>query len=274
MTDLLRYADAHLPDLSSLRLVLCGGAAVPRPLMQGFEDRHGVTVLQVWGMTECTAVVAVSVPPANTDGEEHWHYRQQSGRPLPFVEARIVSDDDTVLPWDGESTGELQVRGPSIAADYLDDPTSGQRFSEGWLRTGDVAAVDPHGYVCLRDRSKDVIKSGGEWISSVELENAIAAHPGVREAAVIAMPDQRWGERPLACVVREPGAEVGSDELRRHLEDSVARWWLPEAFAFVEEIPKTSVGKLDKKQLRRRLAAGALPVEQVVKQSPSPLVAG
>ncbi|WP_255605624.1 long-chain fatty acid--CoA ligase [Mycolicibacterium xanthum] len=200
MTDLLRYADSHLPDLSSLRLVLCGGAAVPRQLMQGFEDRHGVTVLQVWGMTECTAVVAVSVPPANTDGEEHWHYRQQSGRPLPFVEARIVSDDDTVLPWDGESTGELQVRGPSIAADYLDDPTSGQRFSEGWLRTGDVAAVDRHGYVRLRDRSKDVIKSGGEWISSVELENAIAAHPGVREAAVIATPDQWWGERPLACL--------------------------------------------------------------------------
>ncbi|MGK2320033.1 long-chain fatty acid--CoA ligase [Gordonia rhizosphera] len=274
MTDLLRYADAHRPDLSSLRLVLCGGAAVPRPLMQGFEDRHGVTVLQVWGMTECTAVVAVSVPPPNTDGEEHWHYREQSGRPLPFVEARIVNDVDTVLPWDGESTGELQVRGPSIAADYLDDPTSGQRFSGGWLRTGDVAAVDPDGFVRLRDRRKDVIKSGGEWISSVELENAIAAHPRVREAAVIAIPDQRWGERPLACVVREPGVDVGSDELRRHLGDSVARWWLPEAFAFVDEIPKTSVGKLNKKELRRRLAAATLPVEQVVKQSPSPLVAG
>jgi fatty-acyl-CoA synthase len=222
LTDLLRYADTHRPDLSSLRLVLCGGAAVPRALMQGFEDRHGVSVLQVWGMTECSAVVAVSVPPVDAVGELHWRYRLQSGRLMPFVEARVVGDDETVLPWDGGATGELQVRGPTIAADYLDDPTSVERFSEGWLRTGDVAAVDPDGYVRLTDRAKDVIKSGGEWISSVALENEIAAHPGVREAAVIAMPDERWDERPLACVVREPGAEVSPEDLRRP-PDSVGR---------------------------------------------------
>ena len=272
LADLLRYADAHRPDLSSLRRVLCGGAAVPRAVMQGFEDRHGVSVMQVWGMTECTAVVAVSVPPADAVEEAHWCYRLRSGRLLPFVEARVVADDETVLAWDGEATGELQVRGPSIAAGYLDDPTSGQRFSQGWLRTGDVAAVDPDGYVRLTDRAKDVIKSGGEWISSVELENEIAAHPGVREAAVIAMPDERWDERPLACVVCEPGTQVSPEDLRRHLDGAVARWWLPDAFAFVDEIPKTSVGKLDKKELRRRLAVGALPVERVVKPAASPLV--
>jgi fatty-acyl-CoA synthase len=261
LTDLLRYADQNHPDLSSLRLVLCGGAAVSRALMQGFEDRHGVKVLQVWGMTETSPIGAVGVPPAEAQGEDHWNYRTKSGRLAPFVEARLVGENETIQPWDGKATGELQVRGPWIAADYLDDPDSAEKFSEGWLRTGDVATIDLDGFIQLTDRAKDVIKSGGEWISSVALEAELATHPGVREAAVIAMPDSRWDERPLACIVREDDSDVAPEQLRAHLEPKVARWWLPDAFTFVDEIPKTSVGKLNKKLLRQQLAEGALTVE-------------
>ena len=262
-SDLLRYADEHRPDLSSLRVVPCGGAAVPLELMKGWQERHGVYVLQAWGMTETSPVGSVARPPREVEGEAQWEHRVKAGRILPLVEARIVDDNGEEVPWDGESTGELEVRGPWIASDYYEDPTGRDKFDDGWLRTGDIAAIDSHGAIRITDRAKDVIKSGGEWISSVDLEGALMAHPGVLEAAVIAKPDERWQERPLACVVRCEGADVSAEELREHLRSRVAKWWLPDEFAFIDEVPKTSVGKFDKKVLRQRLEAGELEREPV-----------
>jgi fatty-acyl-CoA synthase len=258
--DLLRYADEEGPDLSSIRLVACGGSAVPRALMQAFEERHDMKILQAWGMTETSPLGSVARPPKSATGDEHWEYRATAGQLLPLVEGRIVGDDGEELPWDGESTGELQVRGPWIACDYYNDPEAADKFDGEWLRTGDVASIDPQGFIRISDRAKDVIKSGGEWISSVELEVEIMAHPAVAEAAVIARPDERWQERPLACVVLEEDASVEAEELREHLAERVAKWWIPEEFAFVDEVPKTSVGKFDKKVLRRRLEQGELEV--------------
>jgi len=262
-SDLLRWADENKPDLSSLRVVPCGGSAVPLELMKGWQERHGVYVLQAWGMTETSPVGSVARPPRGAEGEEQWEHRAKAGRILPLVEARIVDDDGAEVEWDGESTGELEVRGPWIASDYFEDPAGREKFDDGWLRTGDIASIDPQGAIRITDRAKDVIKSGGEWISSVDLEGALMAHPGVLEAAVIAKPDERWQERPLACVVRCEGAEVSAQELREHLTTRVAKWWLPDEFAFVDEVPKTSVGKFDKKVLRRRLEAGELEREPV-----------
>jgi fatty-acyl-CoA synthase len=260
--DVLRYADEHGSDLSSLRSVVCGGSAVPRSLMEAFEDRHGVEIVQAWGMTETSPLGSVAHPPKGAEGEERWGYKVSQGKIAPFVEARIISAEGDELPWDGETTGELEVRGPWVAAAYYNDADgSRDRFDDGWLRTGDIASIDEHGYIRISDRSKDVIKSGGEWISSVELEVELIAHPAVREAAVIAMPDERWSERPLACVVLEDSAtDTTPDELRTFLADRVAKWWLPENFAFIEEVPKTSVGKFDKKVLRARFAEGELEV--------------
>ncbi|MDP9293689.1 MAG: long-chain fatty acid--CoA ligase [Actinomycetota bacterium] len=256
--DLLRYADEHKPDLSSMRIVACGGSAVPRALMEAFEERHGMKIIQAWGMTETSPLGSVAHAPPETEGEEHWGYRSTAGRLIPLVEARIVADDGEILPWDGEATGELQVRGPWIARTYYEDPEADEKFDDGWLRTGDVAAIDPRGYIRISDRSKDVIKSGGEWISSVDLEVELMAHPDVAEAAVIAKPDERWSERPLACVVTEEGASVSAEELCEHLADRVAKFWIPDEFAFIDEVPKTSVGKFDKKVLRKQLEAGEL----------------
>jgi fatty-acyl-CoA synthase len=180
-----------------------------------------------------------------------------TGRVLPLVEVRLMGDDGEV-PWDGESTGEVEIRGPWIASDYYEDPSGADKFHEGWLRTGDIASIDGRGFMQITDRAKDLIKSGGEWISSVELENALMAHPDVLEAAVIAKPDERWTERPLACVVCAEGKRPSAEDLRKHLEPMVAKWWLPDEFAFIEAVPKTSVGKFDKKVLRGQLADGAL----------------
>jgi len=249
--DLLRYADEHGSDLSSIETMVCGGAAVPLSLIEAMEERQGVRIVQGWGMTETS-------PLASTSREGGPAERARQGRPLPLVDFRIVGDDGEELPWDDETTGELQVRGPWIAKAYYEDDTSSEKFDGGWLRTGDIAAVAPNGSLRLTDRSKDVIKSGGEWISSVELENALMAHPSVREAAVIARPDERWSERPLACVVLEPGAQLDAEDLRRHLLEHVAKWWVPEDFVVIDEVPKTSVGKFDKKVLRSRLQAGEL----------------
>ena len=249
--DLLRYADEHPDvDLSSLTNAACGGSAVPQQLMKDFEERHGVRIFQAWGMTETSPVATYSRP--GEDGERddaYWEDRAKQGRPLPWVELRLVGDDGEEVPWDGASTGEIEVRGPWIASQYFRDPDP-EKFDEGWLRTGDIAAVDEKGYVQITDRSKDVIKSGGEWISSVELENELMAHPEVVEAAVIAKPDERWAERPLCCVVLRGEGAASADELVEHLRGRVAKWWLPDEFAFIEEIPKTSVGKFDKKVLR------------------------
>ena len=241
-----------------MRVVACGGSAVPRALMEAFEERHGMRIIQAWGMTETSPLGSVAHPPPGAEGEEHWSYRSTAGRLIPLVEARLVADDGEILPWDGESTGELQVRGPWIARTYYEDPEADAKFDDGWLRTGDVASIDARGYIRISDRSKDVIKSGGEWISSVDLENELMGHDAVAEAAVIAKPDERWSERPLACVVFEEGHEASAADLQEHLASRVAKWWIPDEFAFIDEVPKTSVGKFDKKVLRKRLEEGDL----------------
>ncbi|KHL19294.1 fatty-acyl-CoA synthase [Mumia flava] len=257
--DLLSYVDEHPCDLSSLEIVLCGGSAVPLSLQRALWERHGVRIQQAWGMTETSPVATSGKPPAGLDDEEAWPYRATQGRALGGVEARIVGDDGAPLPHDGESVGELEVRGPWITGSYYRDADP-EKFHDGWLRTGDVGRIDPLGFITLTDRAKDVIKSGGEWISSVDLENALMAHPDVLEAAVVGIPDERWQERPLATVVLREGAEVDAATLRAFLSDTVAKWQLPDAWAFIEAVPRTSVGKFDKKVLRRQYADGQLEV--------------
>jgi fatty-acyl-CoA synthase len=257
--DVLRYADEHPEvDLSSLTNATCGGSAVPRQLMKDFEERHRVNIFQAWGMTETSPVATFCRPQEGEHNDRYWDTRAKQGRPLPWVELRLIDDEDAEVAWDGESTGEIEVRGPWIAARYFNDDTSDEKFDAGWLRTGDIAAVDADGFVQITDRAKDVIKSGGEWISSVELENEVMSHPDVVEAAVIAKPDERWAERPLCCVVLREGASTTAPDLLEHLRGRVAKWWLPDEFAFLAEIPKTSVGKFDKKVLRGSLSKDAL----------------
>ncbi len=264
-SDLLRYADEHEVDLSSLKNAACGGSAVPRQLMLDFQERHDVRIFQAWGMTETSPVATYSRPDeGDARDDAYWDARAKQGRPLPWVELRLVGDSGEEVPWDGQSTGEVQVRGPWIASRYFHDTSGDERFDAGWLRTGDIAAVGRDGLMQITDRSKDVIKSGGEWISSVELENEVMAHPDVLEAAVIAKPDERWAERPLCCVVLREGASTDAQELVEHLRGRVARWWLPDEFAFIAEVPKTSVGKFDKKVLRQQLHDDALQGRVVV----------
>jgi fatty-acyl-CoA synthase len=256
--DLLRYGDEHPDvDLSSLTNATCGGSAVPRQLMRDFEERHDVRIFQAWGMTETSPVATFSRPQEGEHDEAYWDARAKQGRPLPWVELRLSGDGGEEVAWDGESTGEIEVRGPWIAARYFRDDSS-EKFDSGWLRTGDIASVDGDAFVQITDRAKDVIKSGGEWISSVELENEVMSHPDVVEAAVIAKPDERWAERPLCCVVLREGASTSAPDLVEHLRGRVAKWWLPDEFAFLAEIPKTSVGKFDKKVLRGDLSEGTL----------------
>src|SRR4051794_33777450 len=268
--DVLNYADEHKPDLSSIRTVIGGGSAVPLALMQAFQERHGIRVTQAWGMTEMSPLGTVARPPAGLDEDEQWRYRDTAGRIMPLVEARLITGDGSEAPWDGETTGELEVRGPWIASDYYEDPSGRDKFHDGWLRTGDIASIDSQGFVKISDRAKDVIKSGGEWISSVELEVELMAHPDVAEAAVIAKPDERWQERPLACVVRKEGSSVNADDLIEHLRSRVAKWWLPDEISFIDEVPKTSVGKFDKKVLRKRLQEGELEREAVTQPESQP----
>ncbi|MFY9490661.1 MAG: long-chain fatty acid--CoA ligase [Mycobacterium sp.] len=246
-------------DISSLRFVACGGSAVPVSLMQVFEERHGVQIRQLWGMTETSPMATMAWPAPNTPAENHWEVRASQGRPMCGVEARIVDDEGTALPNDNVAVGELEVRGPWITGSYYRD-TDPSKFESGWLRTGDVGRIDQQGYITLTDRAKDVIKSGGEWISSVELENALIGHPLVLEAAVVGVPDDRWQERPLAAVVLQDGAAITPAELRDFLADKVVRWWLPERWTIIGEIPRTSVGKYDKKTIRARHADGAYDV--------------
>jgi fatty-acyl-CoA synthase len=246
---LLDHVETHGGDLSSVRGGLCGGSAVPRGLMEGLQ-RHGVEVVQGWGMTETSPILTVARPPAGAEGEDYWRYRTSQGRIVPWAELRL-----------SEGANEIEARGPWVAARYYEDPSGDDKFTDdGWLRTGDIGEIDEEGYVRITDRAKDLIKSGGEWISSVELETLLIEHPSVREAAVIAMPDERWGERPLACVALAEGADASMADLREHLSSGLARWQLPDAFAFIDEVPKTSVGKFDKKVLRARLAEGDLEV--------------
>jgi fatty-acyl-CoA synthase len=243
-------------DVSSLRAIPCGGSAVPKVLSEAYRTQVGLPITQAWGMTETSPVASSghikSSLAAVLDDEGKAELRTTVGQPLFGVEARIVEPGSLdEQPWDGDATGELQVRGPWVASSYYDDERSPESFTgDGWLKTGDVASIDPHGYIRLRDRTKDVIKSGGEWISSVELENEIMAHPAVAEAAVVGLPHPKWGERPLACVVVREGETATKDEIVAFLDSRVVKWWLPDDVVFVDEIPKTSVGKFSKKDLR------------------------
>jgi fatty-acyl-CoA synthase len=252
-------------DVSSLRAIPCGGSAVPRALSEAYRAQVGLPITQAWGMTETSPVASSghikSTLAAVLDDDGKADLRTTVGQPLIGVEVRIVQPGSSEeQPWDGESSGELQVRGPWIASSYYDDERSPESFTDdGWLKTGDVATIDADGYIQLRDRTKDVIKSGGEWISSVELENEIMAHPAVAEAAVIGLPHPKWSERPLACVVLREGESATKDEIVAFLDGRVAKWWLPDDVAFVDEIPKTSVGKFSKKDLRTQFVDYVLP---------------
>jgi fatty-acyl-CoA synthase len=250
-------------DLSSVRHITAGGAAVPQSLIEGFEKRFGVTIIQGWGMTETSPLAAFGLPPARRlGGHDDMYYKIKAGRVVGGVEVRVVAEDGTILPHDGDSVGEFEIRGPWVTGSYYkeEDPT---KFHEGWLRTGDVGTLDQQGYMTISDRTKDVIKSGGEWISSVELENAVMAHPDIFEASVIAVPDPKWSERPLVVVVPKPGRTPTPSDLVDFLAGRVPRWWLPDEWTFVDEIPKTSVGKFDKKVMRAAFAEGDYKVQTV-----------
>ncbi|RMG55392.1 MAG: fatty-acid--CoA ligase [Acidobacteria bacterium] len=242
-------------DLSSLRGLVVGGSAAPKALIQGFQERHGLKVIHAWGMTEMTplgTVANLTSELRQAPADVQLDYRAKQGLPVPFVEIRARGDRG-IVPWDGQSMGELEVRGPCVARAYYNAPEAADRFTEdGWFRTGDIVTIESHGYIEIHDRSKDVIKSGGEWISSVALENALMSHPAVAEAAVIAVPHPKWQERPLAVVVLKEGHTVTAEELRAHLRPHFPKWWLPDAIAFVEAIPKTSVGKFRKSALRQQ----------------------
>ncbi|WP_067666814.1 long-chain fatty acid--CoA ligase [Nocardia miyunensis] len=259
----LAALDAHPQDISHLRTCAVGGSALPPSMMRAFQEKYGVKLLHAWGMTETSPLGSIAHAPKGAAGEEEWAYRATQGRFPASVQARIVADDGGVLPNDGKSVGELEVRGPWIAGSYY-SPDGGEvdasKFDDGWLRTGDVGHISPNGYLTLVDRSKDVIKSGGEWISSVDLENAMMGHPAVAEASVVGVPDEKWDERPLVAIVLKDGATAEPAELQGFLADKFAKWQLPEHWTFIDEIPKTSVGKFDKKRLRARYADGDLEV--------------
>jgi len=243
-------------DASSVRTIVVGGAACPRRLMEGFHRDFGVWITHAWGMTETTPVGTVGTIKSNllAEGDEvALGYRLKQGVPAPYVELRIVNEQGEVLPHDGVAFGELQVRGPWVVREYYEDPRNPDCFQDGWFRTGDVATVDAEGYIQLVDRTKDVVKSGGEWISSVEIENTLMSHPAVAEAAVIGVAHPKWQERPLACVVVKPdGEQPTRDELIEFLRPKMASWWLPDDVVFIDAVPKTSVGKFDKKVLREQ----------------------
>jgi fatty-acyl-CoA synthase len=254
----LQWLDDHpgAVDLTRLRTIVSGGAPAPRAMIEGFERRHGLRVLHSWGMTELTPVGTVSRPAPDMettiDHDARLDVRARQGRPLALVEVR-ARHGGRLVPWDGVTMGELEVRGPWVAAGYYLDATPNDRVTEdGWFRTGDIVTIDARGYLSIQDRAKDLIKSGGEWISSVVLETALMDHPGVAEAAVVAVAHETWGERPVAAVVRRPGADMTEESLRAYLRERFAGWWVPDLIDFVEAIPKTSVGKFQKSALRER----------------------
>jgi fatty-acyl-CoA synthase len=255
------YGVEHGCDFSSLRLAVVGGSPLSAALVESFARHHGVRLTQGWGMTETSPLLTFSRPPAGAPADADVGYRARTGRLVPGVRARATTESGEVLPWDGATPGEIELRGPTITGGYFRaaPETVADKFRDGWLRTGDLGVIHPSGWVELKDRLKDGIKSGGEWISSVELENLLAGHPDVAEVAVIGVPDPRWEERPLVCVRVRPGTATDPEELREFLAGKVAKWWLPERWVFVDDIPKTSVGKLDKKVLRQRFRAEQSP---------------
>ena len=244
-------------DISALRSIPCGGSAVPRSLSEGYREQTGMPILQAWGMTETSPIAAVCHIKStldHLDDEAKADLRTSVGLVAPGVDFRVVDPESgEELLWDGESRGELQVQGPWVARTYYNDERAAESFTDdGWLRTGDVATVNSEGYISLVDRTKDLIKSGGEWVSSVELENEIMAHPDVIEAAVIGVASTKWGERPMACVVAAEGTAVSAEDILIWLKDRVPKWWMPDQVEFIDEVPKTSVGKFSKKTLRDR----------------------
>ena len=243
-------------DLSALRTLVIGGSAAPRSMIEGF-DRHGIEVVQAWGMTEMSPLGTVCrIPPrlSGAPAPDRTGYRARQGVPIPFVETRARDESGAEIPWDDTALGELEVRGPWVAAAYHGGDGAEKFTDDGWFQTGDIVAIDPGGCIRIADRAKDLIKSGGEWISSVDLENALMGHPAVAEAAVVAIPDERWGERPLAAIVLNDGAAVDGEALRAHLARDFAKWQLPDRFEFIEAIPRTATGKWRKRELRQRFA--------------------
>jgi fatty-acyl-CoA synthase len=256
-------------DISALQKTTVGGSALPRPLMEGFARDFNIPLMQGWGMTELSPVGSLGyLKPHMKEWPVEAQTRQllKAGIPLPCVEIRIVDEQGKEQPWDGESTGELECRGPWVIKAYYNAPEAADRFHDGWFRTGDIAAIDAEGYIIIVDRAKDLVKSGGEWISSVDLENAIMGHPKVAEAAVIAIAHPKWTERPLACVVPRD-ASLSRQDVLEFLRGKVADWWMPDDVVFLEAVPKTSVGKFDKKVLRARHGEGGLEVVETAGQT-------
>ena len=248
-------AEPEKYDLSKLRAMVIGGSAAPKALIKDYKERHGIQVVHAWGMTEMSPIGTVAnltTEMKKLPEEEQLEYEARQGYPVPFVEIRARGDEG-LIPWDGETMGELEVRGPWVASTYYEAPEGDDKFTDdGWFKTGDVVTIDRFGFIQITDRSKDLIKSGGEWISSVELENALMAHPAVSQACVIAIPHEKWDERPLAAIVLKEGESATEDELHGHLEEDFARFWLPDAYEFVEAIPMTATGKFQKLKLREQ----------------------
>jgi fatty-acyl-CoA synthase len=254
----LKYLDEHPGhDLSSLRAMIVGGAAIPESTVRAFDQRHGLQIVHAWGMTETSPLGSVSRVPSElrtAPSDDQYAWRATQGRPAPLVEIRARGEEGLV-PWDGTTMGELEVRGPWVAAAYYPGDVAPDRWTDdGWFRTGDIATIAPSGCVTIQDRAKDLVKSGGEWISSVALESALAGHPGVSEAVVVAVPHAQWGERPLAVVVPKAGCQPTIEELRAYLAPQFAKWWLPDAVVFVDHLPRTATGKCQKHDLRTRFA--------------------
>ena len=251
-------------DLSHVRALFCGGSAVPRAMIDWFQSERDVRVVQGWGMTETNPVAsAATIKPwmEDWDWERQLDVLETAGRPIPGLQVKIVDGNGEELPHDGEAFGELLIRGPFIAAEYYKDERSKDTFVDGWLRTGDVCKITPDGYVKITDRAKDVIKSGGEWISSLDVENQIMGHPDVAEATVVGLAHPKWQERPVAFIVPKPGSDVTPDDLRSFLEPLIATWWMPDEFIFIEAIPKTGTGKFDKKVVRAEYANLLTPTD-------------
>jgi fatty-acyl-CoA synthase len=260
--NLIDYLDEHGGDISSLERIVVGGSAAPKGVMKRYEEKYDVVVEHAWGMTETMSIGSVSRPKSNMDvtANEEYDIRAKQGLLSPGLEMRVVDDKGEEVSWDGASPGDLLVRGPTVVEEYHNRPEANEDdFVEGWLKTGDIVVVDEDGYLEVVDRAKDVIKSGGEWISSIDLENQLMAHEDVVEAAVISVPHDRWQERPLACVVRKDGSDIGVEDLRTFLADEFPSWWLPDDVAFMDEVPKTATGKFDKKVLRDRFEDPDLP---------------
>ena len=244
-------------DISHMRALFCGGSAVPRAMIDWFERNTGVRVVQGWGMTEINPIAsAATVKPwmEEWDWEDQLDVLETAGRPIPGLQVKIVDENDEALPHDGEAFGELLIRGPWVAAEYYEDARSPYSFTDGWLRTGDVCKITPDGYIRITDRAKDVIKSGGEWISSLDVENAIMAHPEVAEATVVGLKHPKWQERPAAFIVPKPDSAVTPQAIKEFLEPRIAHWWMPDEVIFIEAIPKTGTGKFDKKVVRDQYA--------------------